>query len=130
MGASRLTIQRIIKGDLGLRPFKRHKIYGLLTQQHRVRLERSKASFWRYVFGIVRRIVIFDEKLLIKDEHLNAQNFRVYAGAFEDIPERTRTVQRFQKPGFGGRVQRGRIFPGSCRIRGDSKCCVAPGGNL
>ena len=30
--------------------------------------------------------------------HLNAQNDRVYAAAFEDIPEQVRTVQLFQKP--------------------------------
>jgi hypothetical protein len=81
-------------------------------------------------FGIVDQVVFFDEKLFIIEEHLNAQNFRVYAGVFEDITERVRDVQRFQKPGFGGKVQTGQIFPGSCRMGGDSKCCVLPGGNL
>lgn len=130
MDASCLSIQRIIKGGLGLRPFKRHKIYGLSTQQHRARLERLKVSYWRYVFVIVGRIVIFDEKFLIMIDHLNVQSFMVYASAVEDIPERKRTVQRFRKPRFRGRVQTGRIFPGSCRIGGDGKCRVAPGGNF
>ena len=40
-----------------------------------------------------------DEKLFVVEEHLNAQNDRVYAAAFEDIPEGVRTVPRFQKPG-------------------------------
>ena len=40
-----------------------------------------------------------DEKLFVIEEHLNAQNDRVYAAAFEAISERVRTVQRFQKSG-------------------------------
>ena len=33
------------------------------------------------------------------EESLNSQNDRIYAAAFEDIPEQERIVQRFQKPG-------------------------------
>jgi inhibitor of nuclear factor kappa-B kinase subunit alpha len=99
MGASRRSIQRIINEDLGLTPFKRRKVHGLSTQQRRARLERSKALLQRYDFGDVERIVFSDEKLFVIEEHLNAQNDRVYAVAFEAIPEQVRTVQHFQKPG-------------------------------
>jgi len=68
-------------------------------QQRRARLERSNALLQRYDFGDVERIVFSDEKLFVVEEHLNAQNDRVYAASFEAIPERVRTVQRFQKPG-------------------------------
>ena len=114
MCASRSTIQRIIKQDLGLTPFKRRKVHGLTKQQCRTRLERSKALLQRYDFGDVERIVFSDEKMFVIEEHLNAQNDRVYAAAFEDIPERVRTVQRFQKPGsvmVWGAVSSGGKFP-------------------
>ena len=64
-----------------------------------MRLERSKALLRRYVFGDVDRIVFSDEKLFIVEERLNAQNDRIYAAAFENIPEQIRTAQHFQKPG-------------------------------
>ena len=99
MDIPRSTIQRIIKGDLGLRPYKRRKVDGLKLQQRQARLERSKALLRRYAEKDVDRIVFSDEKLFVMEEHLNAQNDRVYAAAFEDIPEQIRTAQRFQKPG-------------------------------
>jgi inhibitor of nuclear factor kappa-B kinase subunit alpha len=99
MGVSRRSIQRILKEDLGLTPYKRRKVHGLSTQQRRTRLERSKALLQRYDEFDVQRIVFSDEKLFVIEEHRNAQNDRVYAVAFEAIPERVRTVQRFQKPG-------------------------------
>jgi len=99
MGVSRSSIQRIIKEDLGLTPYKWRKVHGLSMQQRRARLERSKALLQRYGFGDVDRIVFSDEKLFVVEESLNSQNDRIYAAAFEDIPEQERTVQRFQKPG-------------------------------
>jgi AraC-like DNA-binding protein len=92
MGVSRRSIQRIIKGDLGLTPYKRRKVHGLKMQQRQARLERSKALLLRYDFGDVDRIVFSDEKLFVVEEHLKAQNYRVYAAAFEDISEQVRTV--------------------------------------
>src|SRR5690242_14093794 len=41
-GVSQTSIRRILKEALGLTPFKRPKVHGLLTQQRRARLERSK----------------------------------------------------------------------------------------
>ncbi len=87
MHASRRSIQRIVKEDLGLTPFKRHKVHGLTKQQRRARFERPKALLQRYDFGDVEHIVFSDEKLFVIEEHLNAQNDRVYAAAFEAIPE-------------------------------------------
>ena len=46
-------------------------------QQRKARLERSKASLQRYDLGDVERIVFFDEKLFVIEEHLNAQINRV-----------------------------------------------------
>jgi hypothetical protein len=68
--------------------------------QHRsARFERSIALLQRYAFWDVDRIVFSDEKVFVLEEHLNAQNDRVYAAAFEDIPQQVRAVQRFPKPG-------------------------------
>jgi inhibitor of nuclear factor kappa-B kinase subunit alpha len=113
MVVSRRSIQRIIKEDLGLMPFKRRKVHGLTMQQRGARLERSKALLRRYANEDLERIVFSDEKLFVIEEHLNAQNDRVYAAAFEDIPEWVRTVQRFQKPGsvmvWGAVSSRGKL---------------------
>jgi len=98
MGASRRSIQRIIKEDLGLTPYKRRKVHGLSTQQRQARFKRSKALLQRYADEDVERIVFSDEKLFVMEESLNAQNDRVYAAAFEDIPNQVRTIQLFQKP--------------------------------
>jgi hypothetical protein len=96
-------------------------------QQHRsTRLKRLKALLQRYGYGALERIVFSDEKLFVIEEHLNAQNYRVYAGAFEYLPEHVRNVQRFQKPGsvmFCGSVtdilQVERMF-----CRSNSKCQI------
>jgi inhibitor of nuclear factor kappa-B kinase subunit alpha len=113
MGASRRSIQRIIKEDLGLTPYKRRKVHGLSTQQRQARFKRSKALLQRYADEDVERIVFSDEKLFVMEESLNAQNDRIYAVAFEDIPEQVRTVQRFQKPGsvmvWGAVSSRGKL---------------------
>jgi hypothetical protein len=44
----------------------------------------------------VNSIVFSDEKLFVVEEKLNKQNDRIYAAAFEDIPEEIRTVPRYQ----------------------------------
>jgi inhibitor of nuclear factor kappa-B kinase subunit alpha len=44
----------------------------------------------------VNSIAFSDEKIFVVEEKLNKQNDRIYAAAFEDIPEKMRTVQRFQ----------------------------------
>ncbi len=83
------------------------KVHGPTTQQRGARLERSKALLRRHDLGNVNRILFSDEKLFVVEEHLNAQNDRICAAAFEDMPEPVRAVQRFQKPGsvmvLGGR---------------------------
>jgi len=84
---------------LGLTPYKRRKVHGLSTQQRRARLERSKRLFSGTISCEVERMVFSDEKLFVIEEQLNAQNYRVYAAAFEVISERGRTAQRFQRSG-------------------------------
>jgi inhibitor of nuclear factor kappa-B kinase subunit alpha len=44
----------------------------------------------------VNSIAFSDEKLFVVEEKLNKQNDRIYAATFEDIPEKFRTVSRFQ----------------------------------
>ena len=44
----------------------------------------------------VQKTIFSDEKLFLVQQSHNAQNNRVYSVAFEDLPEKVRTVQRFQ----------------------------------
>lgn len=70
MHASRSTIRRIIKEDLGLSPFNRRKVHVLTKQKRRDGLKRSKALLERYENGDVNRIVFYDEKLFTIKEHV------------------------------------------------------------
>lgn len=96
---SRSTIQRVIKNDLGFKPYKRQKVHGLSAAQKRERLIRCKRLIRRFTNRRVKSIVFSDEKIFTVEEKLNKQNDRIYAASIEDIPEEIRTVQRFQSPG-------------------------------
>jgi inhibitor of nuclear factor kappa-B kinase subunit alpha len=96
---SRRTIQRLLKDDLGLKPYKRQKVHGLSIAQKEKRLLRCKRLLRRFPKSRAKSIVFSDEKIFTVEEKLNSQNDRIYAAAIEDIPEEIRTVQRFQSPG-------------------------------
>jgi inhibitor of nuclear factor kappa-B kinase subunit alpha len=82
--------------DLGLKAYKRRKVHGLSAAQKKQRLIRCNRLLRRCASYRVKSIVFSDEKLFTVEEKLNKQNDRIYAVAFEAIPEKFRTVQRFQ----------------------------------
>ncbi len=94
----RTTVRRIVKDDIGLKPYKHQKVHGLSTAQKDKRLVRCKRLLRRSGNNRVNSIVFSDEKIFTVEEKLNKQNDRIYAAAIEDIPEKIRTVQRFQSP--------------------------------
>ncbi len=90
------TLQRVVKEDLGLKPYKKRKVQGLTQQQRVKRHQRAKMLLKRFANQEIDQIVYSDEKLFSVEERVNRQNVRIYAVSFEDIPEHMRTVQRFQ----------------------------------
>jgi transposase len=111
---SRTTMRRIIKDDLGLRPYKKRKVHGLTCAAKQKRLIRSKDLLERFANSDLKNLVFSDEKLFTVQQSLNLQNDRVYAAAFADIPEEMRTVQRFSHPSsimIWGAVSKKAKFP-------------------
>lgn len=95
-GTSRRSIQRILKDDLKLIPYKKRLRHGLSEKQREERVKRSKKLLKRYGQKAVKKIIFSDEKLFITETKLNAQNDRIYGLAIEDIPEQLWTVSSFQ----------------------------------
>ena len=96
LGISDRSTRRIIKEDLGLKPYKKRKLHGLTSAQIEKRRVRSKELLKRHGKSNLEHIVFSDEKLFSVEERFNSQNSRIYALSIEDIPEHMRTVQRFQ----------------------------------
>lgn len=89
----RSSLQRIVKEDLGLKAYKRHKIHALTHAQRVKRVQRAKINLaWRA--GV--EIIFSDEKLFVLEETYNAQNDRIYAASLQDIPEDELHVYRSQ----------------------------------
>jgi hypothetical protein len=96
LGISDGLLRRIIKEDLGLKPYKKRKVHGLTDAQKEKRLVRSKQLLERHGSSDLEQLVFSDEKLFSVQEKLNSQNTCIYSLSIEDIPEHLRTVQRFQ----------------------------------
>ena len=99
LGISRWSATQIVKEDLGLKAYKKRKLHGLTLEQKAKRHERSKTLLEQYGSTDLEHLVFSDEKLFGVQESFNPQNTRVYSLTIEDIPERLRTVQRFQNEG-------------------------------
>lgn len=110
---SNTTMRRVLKNDLQLKPYKKRKLHGLTTKQREKRVKRSRALLKRHGKKSIENIIFSDEKLFVIEQHLNAQNDRIYLASFEDIPEELRTVQRFQKSSsvmvWGAVSQKGKL---------------------
>ena len=114
LNASARSIHRIVKEDLGLKPYKKRKLHGLTEAQEKNRTIRSKELLRLHGKTDLEHLVFSDEKLFTVEEKLNYQNTRVYSLAFEDIPEHLRTVARFQyesKVWFGAQCPKKANFP-------------------
>ena len=93
---SKTSVQTMIRMELKFRPFKKRVVHGLTTKQRKKRLDRSKLLKSRHASENLDKIFFSDEKIFCVEESYNSQNVRVYAAAFEDIPEHLRTMQGFQ----------------------------------
>lgn len=90
---SRRSMQRLLKDDLGLKPFKKSRGHGLTIKNKKDRATKSKALLRRHATS---NIVFSDEKLFLLQPSLNTQNDRIYAVSIADIPEDEKVVERFQ----------------------------------
>lgn len=95
IGTSRQSVQRILKDDLHMHPYKRRKRQRLTTAHMGKRVIRSRELLSRHD-GL--KILFSDEKLFTVEEKLNAQNDRVYGVSISDIPTEFREVDREKYP--------------------------------
>lgn len=93
---SQSTIHRIIREDIGFKPYRKRKVHGLKAEQLAARLKRCKALLARHDSTSVEKIIFCDEKLFVKEQSFNPKNDVVYALSVKDIPEKFRSVQRYQ----------------------------------
>lgn len=92
------SMNRILKNDLGLKPYKRQKVHELSAKQKKVRLDRSKALLRRHARGDFPNIVFSDEKNFPLEQYLNKQNDRVWLAERSSENLDHRTVGRNQHP--------------------------------
>lgn len=95
LGISRRSVQRVLKNDLRLRPYKRCKRQALTAAAMEKRLVRCRQLLQRHGDDA---ILFSDEKIFNVQEKLNIQNNRVYSLHIEDIPLHLRICQRRQNP--------------------------------
>ena len=98
MNVSSSSMQRLLKNDLGLKPYKQQKMHKLTAAQKKVRLERSKLLLRRLANDDFPNIVFSDEKSFPLEQYLNKQNDRVWLKERSSDNLDKRTVGRDQHP--------------------------------
>jgi DDE superfamily endonuclease len=78
-GISQRTVGRILKNDLQLRCFKKHRATELTEANKLARLHRARQLLNKYPASRVNFIVFTDEKVFTVARPTNSQNDRVYA---------------------------------------------------
>lgn len=78
-GISQRTVGRILKNDLHLRCFKKHRATELTEANKIARLHRARQLLNKYPASLVNFIVFTDEKVFTVARPTNSQNDRVYA---------------------------------------------------
>ena len=94
VGISRESVRRIVKDNLGLKPYKQQKATSLTAVMKTTRLERCKRLKRRFGAGRHRRILFSDEKIFTIEQSFNHQNDRIWS---RELPQE-RFVGRSQKP--------------------------------
>ena len=97
-GVSHATMQRIVKKDLNLIPYKKVKVQLLSNATKAKRLTRSKVLLDEVRRGMKVPILFTDEKLFTIQSVHNTQNDRILAKNKKDIALEDRAVFRRQKP--------------------------------
>lgn len=80
-GISLKTVNRILKDDLRLRCFKKHRATELTEANKLARRQRARQLLNKYPASLVNFIVFTDEKVFTVARPTNSQNDRVYARA-------------------------------------------------
>jgi len=96
LGISRTSTRRILRKDLGLKPWKKKERQKLTAAQKQKRLERATALRTRFEDGMHRQILFSDEKFFSIEEAFNPQNDRIWSA--EQPSEDERAVERQMKP--------------------------------
>ena len=95
IGISRRSVQRLLKNDLGTKPYKMQKAQLLTDKAKNTRVKRSRALLRRFAAGRHRRILFSDEKLFCTEIAHNHHNDRIWAA---EPPAQNGIVERSQKP--------------------------------
>jgi len=95
---SRSTMQRLLKDDLGVKPYKVTKRQLLSDATKTKRLDRAKVLLKKLFDGTQPQVLWTDEKLFTVQAIHNAQNDRKWLKNKNSIPVEQRTSFRRQKP--------------------------------
>jgi len=79
LGIAQSTVNRIVRLDLRLKCFKKHRARELRKANKPARLKRARALLRRYPASLVNFVVFTDEKIFTVARPSNTQNDRVYA---------------------------------------------------
>lgn len=94
---SQSSMQRLLKNELKVKPYKFQKGHNLTPQQKKVRLERAKELLHLHECGEFPNIVFSDEKNFPIEQFINSQNDRVYLTerTYENLSLRMATRSNF-----------------------------------
>ncbi|XP_065671865.1 uncharacterized protein LOC136089723 [Hydra vulgaris] len=86
-GVPRESMRELLKLALGLKPYRKHNVYGLTANQKLTRLQRCKTLLRQYGHCAVQNIIYSDEKLFVMEQSFNAKNNVVWSTSLKDIPQ-------------------------------------------
>ncbi|XP_065668110.1 uncharacterized protein LOC136088341 [Hydra vulgaris] len=95
-GVLRESMRELLKLDLGLKPYRKHKVHGLTANQKLARLQRCITLLREYDHCAVQNIIFSDEKLFVMEQSFNAKNNVVWSTSLKDIPQSSGIVQWYQ----------------------------------
>lgn len=126
-GISESSVRRIVKLDLGLKPFK--KISGQKLSETNIenRVDRASKLLRNLTVERVNKTFFTDEKLFKIDEPLNSQNNRVYAPANQKKSSITEERLYVTKTGFPNSVM---VSVGVSKLGKTSIHFVQPGAKI
>ena len=85
LGISRISVSRILKLDLNLKPFRKVKVCKLIEMNKIHRLQRATQLLQRFSERRVRNIIFSDESNFDLNGYCNKQNSRVYCDKKSNI---------------------------------------------
>jgi len=86
LGVSKSSVRRILKFDIGLKPFKKQRTHFLNDAMKATRLQRCTNLLQNFGVRKIRRTVFSDETTFCIHSWYNSQNSRIYAVNKSQIP--------------------------------------------